>query len=83
MKSITFFTFLSSHDVIYICIKDDVLILRMFAKCLSVNLFLSAVLIFFMHEKNCSQQYVLPHMHNNFLDKSTIRLNSLNECNFL
>ena len=63
--------------------KDVVLILRMLAKCLSVNLFLSAVLMFFMHEKNCSQQYVLPHMHNNFLDKFTISLNSLSECNFL
>ena len=57
--------------------KDVVLILRMFTKCLSVNLFLSAVIMFFMHEKNCSQQYVLPHMHNNFLDKFTISLNSL------
>ena len=45
--------------------KDAFLILRMFAKCLSVNLFLSAVLIFFMLEKNCSQEYVLPHIHNN------------------
>ena len=63
--------------------KDVVLILRIFAKCLSVNLFFSAVLMFLMHEKNCSQQYVLPHMHNNFLDKFTISLNSLNECNFL
>ena len=52
--------------------KDVVLILRMFAKCLSANLFLSAVLMFFMYEKNYSLQYVLPHMHNNFLNKFTI-----------
>ena len=38
--------------------KDAFLILRMFAKCLAVNLFLSAVLMFFMLEKNCSQEYV-------------------------
>ena len=52
--------------------KDAFLILRMFAKCLSVNLFLSAVLMYFMLEKNCLQEYVLHHMHNNFLDKFRI-----------
>ena len=53
-------------------LKDAFLILRMFAKCLSVNLFLSVVLMFFMLEKNCSQEHVLPHMHNDFLDKFRI-----------
>ena len=52
--------------------KDAFFIVRMFAKCLLVNLFLSAILTFFMLEKNCSQEYVLPYMHNNFLDKFRI-----------
>ena len=52
--------------------KDEFLILRMFVECLSVNLFLHAVLMFFKLEKNCLQEFVLPHMHNNFLDKCRI-----------
>lgn len=46
-----------------------VFILSMLVKWKSLNLFLSAVLIFFMHEKNCSQTYVLLDMHNSFLEK--------------
>ena len=49
-----------------------VLILRMFLKCESLSLFLSAVLMLCMQEKNCSQLYVLPHMLKSFLDKFRI-----------
>ena len=40
--------------------KDAFLLLRMFAKCLSVNLFLSAVLMFFILEKTARKSMYFP-----------------------